>query len=119
MKIFTEKEGITRRQFFKGAGMLTVAAVFLGAFSKLGFDALAVSTDYIEERAAGLYSLDEKMAIRKSHQNPEIAQIYQEFLSPGEIKPVSEKAHHLLHTKYGQDIPDFINELKTGQHEAA
>ena len=118
MKFFAEREGMTRRQFFKGAGMLTVTAVFLGVFAKLGFDAFAASTDYIEKRAAGLYSLDEKMAIRKSHENPEIAQIYKEFLSPGEIKPVSEKAHHLLHTKYGKDIPDFINELKT-KHEAA
>jgi len=118
MKFFAEREGMTRRQFFKGAGMLTVTAVFLGVFSKLGFDAFAASTDYIEKRAAGLYSLDEKMAIRKSHENPEIAQIYKEFLSPGEIKPVSEKAHHLLHTKYGKNIPDFINELKT-KHEAA
>lgn len=118
MKFFTEREGMTRRHFFKGAGMLTLAAVFLGAFSKLGFDAFAASTDYIEKRAAGLYSLDEKMAVRKSHENPEIAQIYKEFLSPGEIKPVSEKAHHLLHTKYGKDIPEFINELKN-KHEAA
>ncbi|HCF49131.1 MAG TPA: iron hydrogenase small subunit [Syntrophomonas sp.] len=119
MKFFTESEGMTRRQFFKGAGMLTVAAVFLGVFSKLGFDALAANTDYIEKRAAGMYALDEKMTLRKSHENPEIAQIYKDFLSPGEVKPVSEKAHHLLHTKYGQDIPDFIAELKSGAHEAA
>ncbi len=118
MKFFAEREGMTRRQFFKGAGMLTIAAVFLGAFSKLGFDAFAASTDYIQKRAAGLYSLDEKMAVRKSHENPEIVQIYKEFLSPGEIKLVSEKAHHLLHTKYGKDIPEFINELKN-KHEAA
>ncbi len=119
MKFFTERAGMTRRQFFKGAGMLTVSAIFLGVFSKLGFDALAASTDYIEKRAAGLYALDEKMAIRKSHENPEIAQIYKDFLSPGEIKPVSEKAHHLLHTKYGKDIPNFITELKNKPHEAA
>lgn len=118
MKFFTEKEGMTRRQFFKGAGTLTVAAIILGAFSKLGFDAFAASTDYIEKRAAGLYSLDEAMAIRKSHENPEIIQIYKDFLSPGEVKPLSEKAHHLLHTKYGKDIPAFINDLKT-EHDAA
>jgi Iron only hydrogenase large subunit, C-terminal domain len=118
MKFFGERQGMTRRQFFKGAGTLTIAVVFMGVFSKLGFDAFAASTDYIEKRAAGLYSLDEKMAIRKSHENPEIAQIYKDFLSPGEIKPVSEKAHHLLHTKYGKDIPEFIDELKN-KHEAA
>ncbi|HOK52749.1 MAG TPA: iron hydrogenase small subunit, partial [Bacteroidales bacterium] len=34
--------------------------------------------------------------IRKSHENPYIQKVYQEFLG----KPMSEKAHHLLHTIY-------------------
>lgn len=118
MSIFTEKGGITRRQFFKGAGMLAVTAVVAGVFAKVGVDVFAASNDYIEERAAGLYTLDEKMAIRKSHENPEILQIYKEFLSPGEVKPVSETAHHLLHTRYGNDIPGLIEELKAHHHAA-
>jgi len=118
MSIFSEKSGITRRQFFKGTGMLTVTAIVGGVFAKFGFDVFAASHKYIEERIAGLYTNDQKMAIRKSHENPEIAKIYKEFLSPGEIKPVSEKAHHLLHTKYGKDIPAFIEELKNPHHEA-
>lgn len=112
MSIFTEKVGMTRRQFLKGSGMLAVAVIVSGVFAKIGFDAFAASDEYIAQRAAGLYTLDEKMAIRKSHENPEIIQIYQEFLSPGEQKYLSEKAHHLLHTKYGKDIPAFIEELK-------
>lgn len=112
MSIFTEKVGMTRRQFLKGTGMLAVVAIVSGVFAKIGFDAFAASDEYIAQRAAGLYTLDEKMALRKSHENPEIIQIYQEFLSPGEQKYMSEKAHHLLHTKYGQDIPSFIEELK-------
>jgi hypothetical protein len=112
MSIFTEKVGMTRRQFLKGSGMLAVAVIVSGVFAKIGFDAFAASDDYIAQRAAGLYSLDEKMALRKSHENPEVIQIYQEFLSPGEQKYLSEKAHHLLHTKYGKDIPAFIEELK-------
>lgn len=119
MSLLSEKEGVTRRQFFKGSGTLLITAVFLGVLSKIGVDAFAASNDYIEKRVAGLYSLDEKMAIRKSHENPEIAQIYMDFLSPGEINPVSEKAHHLLHTKYGKDIPELINELQSKQHAAA
>lgn len=118
MSIFTEKSGITRRQFFKGAGLLTVSIIVAGVFSKIGIDAFAASNKYIEERAAGLYTLDEKMALRKSHQNPEILQIYKDFLSPGEVKPLTEKSEFLLHTKYGKDIPTLIEELQK-QHEAA
>ena len=115
MSIFTEKVGMTRRQFLKGSGMLAVAVIVSGVFAKIGFDAFAASDEYIAQRAAGLYTLDEKMALRKSHENPEVIQIYQEFLSPGEQKYLSEKAHHLLHTKYGKDIPSFIEELKAHQ----
>lgn len=119
MSIFAEKAGISRRQFVKGSGILAVSVVVAGIFAKFGLDTLAASDDYIQERIAGLYSLDESMAIRKSHENPEIKQIYMDFLSPGEIKPTSEKAHHLLHTRYGKDIPGLVEELEKHQHHAA
>ena len=47
-------------------------------------------------RADALYSIDEKSVIRKSHENPVLKKIYEEFLE----KPGSSKAHELLHTKY-------------------
>ncbi len=47
-------------------------------------------------RAAGLYAEDEAKAIRKSHENPDIIKIYEDFLG----KPGSHKAHDLLHTTY-------------------
>lgn len=119
MSIFKEKSTFTRRQFFIGSGMLAATIIISGVFAKFGFDAWAASDDYIEKRIAGLYNLDESMPIRKSHQNPEILQIYKDFLSPGEVKPVSEKAHHLLHTKYGKEIPAMIEELHAHQHDAA
>ena len=40
--------------------------------------------------------MDAGKAIRKSHENPYIIKLYEEFLG----KPLSEKAHHLLHTHY-------------------
>ena len=55
------------------------------------------STDEIRaKRIAGLYADDERSTIRCSHQNPEIQQIYAEYLGA----PLSEKSHHLLHTTY-------------------
>ena len=51
---------------------------------------------YIQKRANALYSEDERQVIRQSHNNPQIKQLYDEFLG----KPNSHKAHHLLHTTY-------------------
>ncbi|MDR0759376.1 MAG: [FeFe] hydrogenase, group A [Treponema sp.] len=48
------------------------------------------------KRTAGLYTDDEKSALRCSHQNPCITQVYDEFLG----EPNGHKAHELLHTKY-------------------
>ncbi len=50
----------------------------------------------LKARAAAIYREDEGKAIRKSHENPEIISLYEEFLG----QPMSEKAHHLLHTEY-------------------
>jgi len=47
-------------------------------------------------RAAGLYDEDAASEIRCSHDNPFVKKLYAEFLD----SPLSEKAHHLLHTKY-------------------
>ncbi|MBO8159891.1 MAG: iron hydrogenase small subunit [Thermosyntropha sp.] len=119
MNIFVERGGITRRQFFKGTGIIAATAVFAGILGKIGIDIFKASDKYIEKRIAGLYTLDERMTIRKSHENPEIIQIYKEFLSPGEVKPLTEKSHHLLHTKYGSEIPELIKELEAHRHHAA
>ncbi|WP_297690170.1 NADH-dependent [FeFe] hydrogenase, group A6 [uncultured Anaerococcus sp.] len=50
----------------------------------------------IKKRAEGLYGIDRKKTLRKSHENPSIKILYQEFLE----RPGSEKAHKLLHTSY-------------------
>ena len=50
----------------------------------------------IKARAKALYTEDSEKNFRKSHQNPYIISLYEEFLG----KPMSEKAHHLLHTCY-------------------
>lgn len=47
-------------------------------------------------RANALYSEDERQTIRKSHDNPEVKVLYEEFLK----EPNGELSHHLLHTHY-------------------
>ena len=49
-------------------------------------------------RSDALYSIDEKSVIRKSHENPVIKQMYEEFLQ----KPGSEVSHKYLHTHYSK-----------------
>ena len=48
------------------------------------------------KRMKAIYSEDEHMVLRKSHLNPEVIQIYKEYLD----KPNSHKSHELLHTHY-------------------
>ncbi|MBE5039995.1 NADH-dependent [FeFe] hydrogenase, group A6 [Ructibacterium gallinarum] len=48
------------------------------------------------ERAKALYQEDKNAPIRKSHENPDIKKLYEEFLG----EPGSHKAHELLHTHY-------------------
>lgn len=47
-------------------------------------------------RIASLYKRDEEMTLRKSHENPSIKQIYEEFYG----EPLSEMAEKMLHTYY-------------------
>ncbi len=52
--------------------------------------------DVRKKRSDALYAIDEKSIIRKSHENPVVKKIYEEFLE----KPGSHKSHELLHTVY-------------------
>lgn len=58
-----------------------------------------------EERAEGLYKEDHDLPIRKSHMNPSIQKLYQEYLE----HPGSHKAHELLHTAY---VNKFVGSYK-------
>lgn len=47
-------------------------------------------------RGQVLYQLDQKNPLRFSHENPSVRECYRNYLE----KPLSEKAHHLLHTDH-------------------
>ena len=53
-----------------------------------------------EARIAAIYREDEGKKLRKSHENPDVAKLYEEFLG----QPLGEKSHHLLHTKYTRAV---------------
>ncbi|MEE0747284.1 NADH-dependent [FeFe] hydrogenase, group A6 [Evtepia sp.] len=50
--------------------------------------------DFAAQRGQQLYQLDAESPIRFSHENPDVQVLYREYLG----QPLSEKAHHLLHT---------------------
>ncbi|MDW7663045.1 MAG: NADH-dependent [FeFe] hydrogenase, group A6 [Bacillota bacterium] len=52
--------------------------------------------DIIKQRQLAIYQEDQGKLLRKSHENPYIKQIYDDFLG----EPNSHKAHELLHTHY-------------------
>lgn len=49
-----------------------------------------------ESRGEKLYGLDAIADLRFSHENPSVQRLYKDFL----VRPLSEKAHHLLHTDH-------------------
>ncbi len=53
-------------------------------------------TDLRAERAKAIYEEDSSLSIRKSHENPVVKKMYDEYFE----KPGSHKAHKLLHTHY-------------------
>ncbi len=60
------------------------------------------TTDEIRrKRIEAIYREDEGMPLRKSHENPVIKQLYEEFLG----EPLGRRSHKLLHTTYVRRSP--------------
>ena len=57
-----------------------------------------------KSRIAALYSRDEALTVRRSHENPEIKALYEEFYG----EPLSELAEKMLHTLY-TDRSEILN----------
>lgn len=54
------------------------------------------NVEILRKRQKAIYQEDAGKPIRKSHENPYIKQLYEEYLG----KPLSDKSHELLHTHY-------------------
>ena len=61
-----------------------------------GPERMDLAEDYRALRAQAIYQEDAGMPLRKSHENPAVQALYEEYL----VKPLGEKSHHLLHTSY-------------------
>ncbi len=54
------------------------------------------NTENLKKRMEGIYKEDKNKTLRKSHENPYIQKLYEEYLG----EPYGDKAHELLHTHY-------------------
>lgn len=61
-----------------------------------GGQPIPTTDEIIRKRAEALYTDDERSTVRKSYMNPQVKELYKNFLG----KPGSEVAHRLLHTHY-------------------
>jgi NADH-quinone oxidoreductase subunit G/NADP-reducing hydrogenase subunit HndD len=65
-----------------------------------GGQPISTSHEIREQRMAGIYECDKSSAIRKSHENPAVKELYASWLG----RPLGEKSHHLLHTHYHAQV---------------
>lgn len=65
-----------------------------------GGQPVPVNAEIRKLRRKGLFDCDRANELRKSHENPEIIELYDTWLG----KPLGEKAHNLLHTHYHKQI---------------
>jgi len=61
-----------------------------------GGQPIPTSAEIRKRRAEAIYAEDMGKTIRKSHENPEVAEVYKEYLT----QPLGHKSHELLHTHY-------------------
>jgi NADH-quinone oxidoreductase subunit G len=61
-----------------------------------GGQPIAMGEELAKERSSHLFSLDAASALRYSHENPSVQAVYDNYLG----KPLSHKAHHLLHSNH-------------------
>ena len=94
-KIMEEiKSGKSNYQFVEI--MACPGGCIMGGGQPIKNSKIRAEVDVRKLRADSLYSIDEKSTIRKSHENPILKKIYEEYLE----KPGSYRAEKLLHTKY-------------------
>jgi NADH-quinone oxidoreductase subunit G len=89
---------ILLEQIENGTSPYTFIEVMTCPGGCLGGGGQPIPTNYEirKKRSESIYYEDAHKGIRKSHENPEILRLYNDFL----IEPLGEKSHHLLHTNY-------------------
>ncbi|TYB80828.1 MAG: 2Fe-2S iron-sulfur cluster binding domain-containing protein [Kosmotoga sp.] len=64
--------------------------------------------DIIQKRIDAIYDIDLNLELRKSHENPAVKQIYEDFFG----EPLSHLSHELLHTTYSGRKDKVVSRMK-------
>ncbi len=67
-------------------------------------NSIPLDEECLRKRASALYSSDAANTLRRSHENPSVKHLYDEFLG----KPLGHTSHKLLHTHYGAKEPKGV-----------
>lgn len=119
-RVIGDPKGITRRDLIAGVGTVVVSAILASAIGGIAVTSYEAAKKYIQKRIAVLYANDVARPVRVSHQNTEILDLYETFLSPGGVVPSrTELSHRLCHTTYGNKVDAHIAELKRTSVEEA
>ncbi|QEK12848.1 2Fe-2S iron-sulfur cluster binding domain-containing protein [Crassaminicella thermophila] len=68
-----------------------------------GGQPIGTTLEIKDKRIQSIYKVDEEMPIRKSHKNPAVLKLYEDFLG----KPLGNLSHKLLHTNYNPKNKDY------------
>ena len=88
---------ITRRTFLRGCCILAGGLAFSVHMTGRAIAGVRELRQQMEDRIASVYLADRRSYVRRASQdNVQVIELYKKFLE----KPLSEKAEHLLHTKW-------------------
>ncbi|MBR4424124.1 MAG: iron hydrogenase small subunit [Mailhella sp.] len=87
---------LTRRGFLRGCCVLAGTLAFGAHWTGRAVAGVLSVRDHMIERIGSVYREDKLFPTRCSQDNEQVKLLYQKFLE----KPLSEKAEHLLHTKW-------------------
>ncbi|GKT24526.1 NADPH fad oxidoreductase, putative, partial [Aduncisulcus paluster] len=73
----------------------------------------SLDPEILKKRSEATYTCDERSAIRRSHENPTINKLYEEYYE----EPNSHKAHHDLHTHYTDRSAAIIRPIEEEEEE--
>ena len=101
----------TRRGFLKGACILSGGLLLGVRLTGKAYAAIMDIRDTMKQRITSVYAADDKFPIKASQDNSQVQKMYKEFYK----KPLSEEAHHNLHTKWFNRSASIDTLRKTGQ----
>lgn len=113
-RVIGDPKNISRRDMIAGVVTVALTLVSASALGGLAIGGYKMAKDYITKRINALYANDAARALRLSHKNEEVLDLYKKYLSPGAVIPArTELSHRLCHTSYGAACQTELKHLKS------